>query len=402
MQPVSSSPYRFSRPLGQCQVGTVWSAADELGRPLTVAVLSPEASRDQRWREAFAATVNVLAQQSGPDRPRFERSDFAAEAPWAAFAGAGGAEAGAERVFESLGMQVVPADPADTPPGSPVGFGLGSAHPISGTPMPPAGDDAQYDPYGIPSPRPGQDAFASPGRRIEPSAPRKKRTGVLIGAAIAVVVLLAGGGTWFLLNSGGDNPDPAPTASTGGAPVQAGGLPTAPPVSPGVEPPIQGKGIWPAKWPRYNPLDKVTTLNPEGLGFPVRVPPNWQCTLAGRAEGFIKYNCGTSPGVTPQAGGEITVRDCVQPCNPDRQTEMRKAEEAWGKRWVRSGPFSNYAEAILDLDGEQRHALVVVAYYRGDGQPAINKQVVLRMTAPVKDANQLRRFATYIHDTLVF
>lgn len=79
---------------------------------------------------------------------------------------------------------------------------------------------------------------------------------------------------------------------------------------------------------------------------------------------------------------------------------MRTAEEAWGLRWVRSGPSSTYAEtSSLTVDGERRYGLVVVAYWRsGDGD--VDRQSVLRMTAPVTGANQLRRVADYLRDVL--
>lgn len=393
-QPTSpSTPYSFSGALGHCQVGSVWSAVDDLGRPLTVAVLDAAAAHDQRWRDAFTETVNALT-QPGPDRPHYVRADVSAAVPWAAYAGVGGAGAGAERVFETLGFRVLAADPSSSAPAP----ASAPPDPISGLPMSPAGEPYSPAPYGLVPQQAVQDPFVSPVRRIVPSQPRRRRRGLWIGLAVLVVVVLAGGGTLFAVTDIGRS-GPTPTASPG-ASQQPVALSTAPPASPGLEPPKPG--AWPTKWPRFTATDSVRTLDLDGLGFPVKVPPTWQCTLAGRTAGFVKYNCGTPPGETPQFGGEIIVRDCPQPCDEKRRTEMRQAEEAWGAQWIRSGAFSTYAEAILQVDGEQRHGLVVVGYWRGGTDGQIDRQLVFRMTAPVKDAQKLRRVATYIRDTLVF
>jgi hypothetical protein len=236
-------------------------------------------------------------------------------------------------------------------------------------------------------------------RRIEPSPPRKRSLGKWAWIAAIVVCFLAGGGVVFALTGGGNDPDPSPT-TTASAPQAVGELPTGAPASPGIEPPKAG--AWPAKWPRYNSTDSVSTLNLDGLGFPIKVPPAWQCTLAARAEGYLKYHCGTPPSEAAQFGGEIVVRACAQPCDATKQTQMREVEEAWGAQWIRSGPFSTYAEQIVQVDGEERHGLVVVGYWRGGADGEIDHQLVFRMTAPVKDAQQLRRVATYIRDTLIF
>ena len=116
----------------------------------------------------------------------------------------------------------------------------------------------------------------------------------------------------------------------------------------------------------------------------------------------MRYNCGTPPSEPTSFGGEIVVRDCAQPCDEKRQTELRKGEEAWGAQWIRCGPYSTCGEAQIQADGEQRHALVVVAYYRGGDTGEIDHQLVFRMTGPLSQASVLRKVATYLRDTLVF
>ncbi|MFG2047873.1 hypothetical protein ACGFIW_10655 [Micromonospora sp. NPDC048935] len=231
------------------------------------------------------------------------------------------------------------------------------------------------------------------------SAPKQSRAGRWALPVIGLVLgLVAGGGLVLLLDPGTDPPKPQPTAGPSGLPAPA---PASAPLSPGLEPPAQGE--WPALWVRFAATDRILTLNElDGLPFPIKVPPSWQCTSVERAEGLSKYQCGAPAGSEAELGGELVVRDCPAPCDGPRQTAMRTAEEAWGLQWVRSGPSSAYAEtSSLTVDGEQRYGLVVVAYWRSDSGD-IDKQLVLRMTAPVGGANQLRRVANYLRDVLIF
>ncbi|WP_416904796.1 hypothetical protein [Micromonospora echinospora] len=132
------------------------------------------------------------------------------------------------------------------------------------------------------------------------------------------------------------------------------------------------------------------------------MPLGWQCTPAGRAEGYTRHQCGAPSDDGPPIGGELVVRDCPVPCTGSRQVAMRTAEEAWGLRWTRGGQSAVYAERSgLLIDGTPRYVLVVVAYWRG-GEGDVDRQLVLRMTAPLDGANQLRRVVNYLRDTLVF
>lgn len=99
MQP--GSPFQITGALGYCQVGKVWAAVDGQGRQLTVAVLEPAVAADRRWRDAFAATANSLAQPAAGGQ-QYLYADFTASAPWVAYAVSNGP--GAERIFQALGM----------------------------------------------------------------------------------------------------------------------------------------------------------------------------------------------------------------------------------------------------------------------------------------------------------
>ncbi|AVT35715.1 hypothetical protein C6W10_03710 [Plantactinospora sp. BB1] len=270
---------------------------------------------------------------------------------------------------------------------------------ISGPPQPLPEMPQAYPADPSPSPS-GYDPLYSPVRHIVPSEPKPRRNRLWIGIAALVVLLLVGGGTIFALAANGDDPEPRPTAapeSVSPTP-SAVAIPTAPPVAPGKEPPKEVK--WPADWPKFNPSFPFHTLELEGLGFPLKTPQAWQCTPAGQAEGYAKYNCGVPPGSGPEIGGELVVRSC-SPCDGDSRYRMRLAEEAWGLQWNRAGGSALYAESFhLEGTPERRYGLVLIGYYRTGAD--VDRQIVLRMTSPVDGAGQIRRVANYLRDTLIF
>lgn len=141
MQP--DSPYRLIEALGASQVGSVWSAVDAEGRPLTVAVLDASVALDQQWRDAFAAAANELAQpQAGG--PRVLYTDFAAPSPWVACAADGGP--GAEQVFLTLGVTYQPVPPDFDESGPAVAPTPENAPEEAGTPAEPMADSETTQP----------------------------------------------------------------------------------------------------------------------------------------------------------------------------------------------------------------------------------------------------------------
>lgn len=408
MQPVV--PYQLTQKLGACQIGGIWSAVDEQQRSLVVAVLDAGVAGESRWRDAFAAATNAIARSSGGG-PAYLGADFSAATPWVAYPSE--LLATAERTFLALGMTYEPAsghadDPATAdqharphaePKPTPTD---GSPATADWTPSPTDRPLAAVDrtPPPMPaltSPPPGPPHDSRP-TDLTPAASRPGAGRWALPAAGLVLGLLAGGGLVTLVDPGTDPPRPQPSVSSASLPEPAS---AAPPLNPGLEPPAEG--TWPAQWVRFSPTDRVLTLTGlDGLTFPVKVPLTWRCTAVERARGLSRHQCGGPADNGAQLGGELIVRDCPAPCDGPRQTAMRTAEEAWGLRWVRSGPSSTYAEtSSLTVDGERRYGLVVVAYWRsGDGD--VDRQLVLRMTAPVTGANQLRRVANYLRDVLLF
>jgi hypothetical protein len=400
-------PYRVIGRLGACDIGTVWLAVDELQHSVTVAVLNGDIAGDPQWRDAFAAATTVSTEPE--QRTGFLQADFTAAEPWVAYPG--DQDPGAERVFVSLGRDFRLDAPAqvsydDDPPA----IGSPAFDPDRTQPTPTAdphgldehglGPDSHgleprgLDSHGLDSR--GPDPFAAPGRRIIPSPPKKRRPrGLLIGIAAGVVVLLAAGGIVFAL-SGGDG-DPGDTPGGGGSTVAAS-QPPANPVSPGLEPPRPGD--WPNKWPRFTPANPVRPMSLDGLGFTLTLPARWDCVAAAVSAGSARYNCGRSTD-SGEIGGELTVRACTPVCDEPHRDELRRTEEAWGAQWRYAGENATLAET-LTLDGADRYGLVVIGYWASTPGSAIDKQVVLRMTAPPDWVDDIRRVANGVRDATKF
>ncbi|WP_229399515.1 trypsin-like peptidase domain-containing protein [Micromonospora okii] len=108
----------------------------------------------------------------------------------------------------------VPPRAVSAPPG------FATARPVS---VPP-----QHQPVSVPP----HDPFAAPARRIQPSAPPRRRgVGALAAVAALLLVALAAGGVgiWGVTAAGSESPAPTPT-------VASTAFPTATPVSPGLKP----------------------------------------------------------------------------------------------------------------------------------------------------------------------
>lgn len=258
----AESPYRYTHMLGACQVGKAWAAVDKEGQFATVAVLDGAAAADERWRAAFGAAANALAQAAG-GHP-YADADLSAAHPWVAYrANEGHAP---QRLFQSLGLDYQPvpdlpvsAPPASAPPASaPPVSGVpqqvsGPPTPVSGTPelvehppqlpwamhvAPTSGQPVSASPQPVsaapssaPPTRPVSAAPQSPayagnatpafdpfptteGRRIAPVAPKPKRPNWILISGALVLAILAGTAGFFVGRSGAEGTAPPSTEAT--------------------------------------------------------------------------------------------------------------------------------------------------------------------------------------------
>ncbi|MFV2085598.1 hypothetical protein [Micromonospora sp. LOL_021] len=358
MQPVD--PYQLVEMLGSCPAGSVWSAVEPHGERITVAILDADAAADDRWRKAFSSAAEALADPAA-GVPTFRYANFTARVPWVA-CGAGPGE-GAERIFLALGQEYRPAYP----------------------PVP----------------------------RFAPSEPPRGRVPrpLLAGAAV-VAVLLAGAAAviWWPDRSAespprsGASATPSRAVDTPPGDIQQGGTPPlATPNQPGLEPPAESS--WRTDWPQFTPADTVRTYTDlADVGLVLKVPWSWDCSPVpdDRDPQTRRLRCSGTFGEQQQVGGEVVVRPCPHRCTPDRQATMRQAEEAWSQQWLQPGIATVYAEiSTLQVDGERRHGLVMVAYWRGGQDGSIDRQLVLRLTGPADGASPLRMIANYLRSSLL-
>lgn len=359
MQP--GGPYRFTHLLGTCPVGKAWAAIDNHGRFLTVAVLEAPAAADVRWREAFAAAAEALAQ--APDGQPYVYADLSADAPWVAYPAEVGP--GAERFLRSLGVdyQPVPTEVKTSTPvsaapapdaGAPVS---GPPQPVSGAPQPVSGPPQlpwamQAGPIpaqpsapqpvspaagpgpqptatpssGPPSNVPPYDPFAAPVRRIQPSAQPKRRTGLLVGVAAAVLLLVAaGGGLVYLAGSSDDRPAPP-----------AGGVPTA---FPTVEPVSVALKPW-ASVPPYSAQERALAVAAPSMVFLEVVVTGYlrdRATGASLRQAPVTFNRRCSGFAVTPNGHVLTSASCVK---PDETTARQAALDSHARALVRENKLA--------------------------------------------------------------
>lgn len=267
--------------------------------------------------------------------------------------------------------------------GSPV-----SGYPLSGYPTsaPPVSGGAGYPPY--PGPTFGQ----------QPPA-KRRRTGLLV-TLVAIAGLLAGSGAVVAVQAlrGEDGGVPGPVSPTTPARFSPADLllPEAAPAAPGVEPPRSGG--WPSKWPTFTAAESTKPMNGlDGVGFDFRVPPTWACTKAEQRAAAVHYRCGDGTGDTMTSGGDLVVRVCEPVCDEQKRTALRQREEAWGVRWTRSGPFTAWAYAT-SVDGKPVYGLMYVAFWRSTPEGQIDRELVLRLTAPLAAKDELKKVANSVRD----
>ena len=88
-------------------------------------------------------------------------------------------------------------------------------------------------------------------------------------------------------------------------------------------------------------------------------------------------------------------------CDEAHRDELRTVEDAWGAQWRFAGPNATLAET-LTLDERDRYGLVVVGYWASTPGSAIDRQLVLRMTAPPNWIDDIRRVANGVRGAVKF
>jgi hypothetical protein len=164
---------------------------------------------------------------------------------------------------------------------------------------------------------------------------------------------------------------------------------------PGIEPPKQGD--WPASWATFAEGDRRKPMSGlEGLGFSFDVPEGWGCVKAVQEDNGVTYRCGANYGTAGEIGGDVTVRVCPGgQCDARTRTTMRGAVEAWGLQWTRADYLLVWAETTQFL-GSPRYGLAVVGYWRSVRDGAIDRQVVVRMTAAPDGVAQIQKVVNSI------
>jgi hypothetical protein len=184
-------------------------------------------------------------------------------------------------------------------------------------------------------------------------------------------------------NNNGNTPEPGPSSGPGErARVAVNG--------PGIEPPVDGD--WPTQWARFQGSDSTKRMEGlAGLGFSFDVPSSWECRDAASDTSTARYQCGAGLGTPDEVGGEIIVRACPENlCTGERRSAMRKTEEAWGLQWNRAGDVFCWAETT-NFIGPPHYGLVMVGYWRSVDDGVLDRQVVVRLTAPTAQSGDIQK-----------
>lgn len=455
-------PYALQDLLGVGPVGRIWRGYDQQGNWVTVAMLEGQAAGDQQLRSRLTGTVEQLraastavpvnADLAGPQPWAAYADDGGATAAnvFAALgapctpvtAPAAGPASAQQPGSVQPGLIQQPGMVQQTGAGSPQGP-LAAEQPTPLAPQPAGDQAAALDPFSAsgpaapaepvnpfapqppvssapaqfspvpeepasyaPQPGPGQQ-YPPPDRFDQDSTPRRRHTGLIIGVAVVVVILLVGGigGAIYLTR---DNGSPDAETSSSPSPVASHRKTSSPaptphtqksapstPKDPGQEPPKAGS--WPASFATFGAKDATKKLSDlAGLGFTLTVPTGWSCTKKDQSTSYVNYHCGNGQDV----GGDVIVRTCGEPCSSSKKITMRSEEEAWGLQWVRDGGNCSYADSssATGEDGKKAYGLAMVRYWHSRAGGPMDRQLVLRLTAPKSHADQVQKVANSARD----
>jgi len=162
------------------------------------------------------------------------------------------------------------------------------------------------------------------------------------------------------------------------------------PHGPGKEPPQAG--TWPADWSQFAADASTASVgNVNGSRFAFRVPASWSCVAIAVSGVDIQYSC-TGVTVDGPEGGDLMVRQCPAPCDADIRTGLRQHEDAWGLQWTSGGENVTWAQTA-SLPGRSSYGLIVVGFWRSVQNGPVDRQVVLRLTAPLERSSALQSVA---------
>jgi hypothetical protein len=400
-QPVSGQPTPVSgMPASGAPMGSGFAPQPGRDDEPATAVIRPDANGTVPPPAGSADQFGAVAQQP---------NQFGAEQP------AGFGTASAPNPFEPVdpfnagGRQAAPAPDPFAPQGQQqYGFAGRQPEPFAAQQADPfgAGQTAQFA-----RPQPAQpDQFGAqqyPPLSAEP-AQKPRRTGLLVGLVILIVVVVGGGiGGAVYFTRGSGTPETKQSASaepTGGTSTAPQGQPTphtqqsAPskPKHPGKEPPEDAS--WPSSFATFGSGDKTKKLSGlAGLGFDFVAPSDWSCTKKDQSTSYVNYHCA---GSKTKAGGDVIVRTCGEPCDAAKKIHMREQEEAFGLRWHRDGGNCSWAQAdkVTAPDGSTGYGLVMVRYWHSKPGGPMDRQVVLRLTAPPSAKSDAQKVANSVRD----
>jgi hypothetical protein len=419
-------PYRLLRTLGGCEAGQVWSAYAADGTSVTVAMIDPGRAADPRWLNGLMSGVDGLVRSGALS---IVGADLSPPTPWVACAWDEGIGAG--RLFtagglpyqsaapgnpvyppepvpvahlaaptngmspvetvQALGRAAIPADaptnelrPQATPPFTPP-FHVPTAPPMS----PPISPAPFSPPAGQPMP-PARPASPAAPTRPPSAPPRRRRRGRGILVTLVILLLLAGAGTAAVWRFGlpaipGLGAQSTPTVTTA-APVVA-------PKGPGVEPPAAGD-LLPVAWATFGDREQTQPMSPGGVGFTFRAPQTWKCNQSQGGPTGVVFTCGSGTGASA-IGGDLAVHPCLEGCDTAVREKMRKSEDAWALQWTSAGPYVTWAQTSA-LPAPAQYGLILIGYWRSDPNGPLNRQTVLRLTAPQANAAEIQKVANEI------
>jgi hypothetical protein len=386
----SSSPFESPRPF---EPPPPFEAPSPFEPPTLAQATAEEPTPPMRDRPQGQASVPPSPSMFTPSPTQASRQARADEPPTMQLPTVAAAMASAPTVPAPPGSRLAPppggpgAPPPPPPPGAP------PAGPPVGPPgAAPATAKRGKQPKQPKAPKPPK---ARRGQKPPPPAAppvprsRRRRRGRRVLATVALVIAMFAIPAVIALlvirpdANNTNNPEPGPTSGPGERARAA--------VSgPGIEPPVDGD--WPTQWARFQGSDSTKRMSDlEGLGFSFDVPSTWECTKAASDTSTVRYECGAGLGTPDEIGGDIIVRACPEDlCTGERRSAMRKTEEAWGLQWNRAGNVFCWAETT-NFVGPPHYGLVMVGYWRSVDAGVLDRQVVVRLTAPTAQTGDIQK-----------